>query len=159
ALLGIVSWGITLYLVWPWWGGLAIFFGAIGVDFGLRLVRRLWVVACSRIKLACSVAAGRTAAETNSGLAELTSQWQEASVTLRRSSVRRFGNPIYALPWFMVVGESGTGKTTAITRSRLSSLNRSVSQFDPITKTVNCDWWFFNRAVVIDTAGRYVSPS
>lgn len=159
ALLGIVSWGLTLYLVWPWWGGLAIFFGVIGVYFGLRLFRRLWVVSRSRIKLAASEAAGRKVAEKSSGLAELTAKWKEAIVTLRRSSLRRFGNPIYALPWFMVVGESGTGKTTAITRSRLSSLNRSVSQFDPITKTVNCDWWFFNRAVVIDTAGRYVSPS
>ena len=27
-----------------------------------------------------------------------------------------------------------------------------------IVKTTNCDWWFFNHAIVLDTAGRYVSP-
>ncbi|MGE4368628.1 MAG: type VI secretion protein IcmF/TssM N-terminal domain-containing protein [Burkholderiaceae bacterium] len=155
--LALFSWGLTLYLAWPYWGGLAIFFGVIAVYFGIKLLRRLWVVSRSRVKLAASEAAGRTAVESPNGIAELTRKWKEAIATLRSSSLRRFGNPVYALPWFMVVGDSGVGKTSAITRSRLSSLNKSVSQFEPITQTVNCDWWFFNRAVIIDTAGRYVS--
>lgn len=159
ALLGLFSWVVTLYLGWPSWGWAVIFFGVLGVYFGVRLLRRLWYLSRSRVKLAASEAAGRKAvAEKPNGLAELTNKWKEAIATLRSSSLRRFGNPIYALPWYMVVGESGVGKTSAITRSRLATLNRNISQFEPITQTVNCDWWFFNRAVVIDTAGRYVSP-
>ena len=157
-VLGIVSWAVTLYLSWPYWGGLAIFFGVIGVYFGVRLLRRLWYLSRSRVKLAASEAAGHKASDKPSALAELTNKWKDGIATLRASSLRRFGNPVYALPWFMVVGESGVGKTSAITRSRLTSLNKSISQFEPIVQTLNCDWWFFNRAVVIDTAGRYVSP-
>lgn len=158
--LGIFSWGLALYLAWPLWGGLTFFFGIIGLYFGIRLARRLWLISRSRVKLAASEKAGRAQhADTSGHLNDITLKWKEAIRTLRESSLRRFGNPVYALPWFMVVGEPGAGKTSAITRSRLASLNKSVSQFDPITTTLNCDWWFFNRAVVIDTAGRYVSPS
>lgn len=156
--LGIVSWAVAIYLSWPSWGWSLIFFGVLGIYFGVRLLRRLWYLSRSRVKLAASEAAGRRAADVADPLATLTNKWKEGIATLKGSSLRRFGNPIYALPWYMVVGESGVGKTSAITRSRLSSLNRSVSQFEPITQTLNCDWWFFNRAVVIDTAGRYVSP-
>ena len=159
AFLGLFSWVVTLYLGWPSWGWALIFFGVLGVYFGVRLLRRLWYLSRSRVKLAASEAAGRKAvAEKPNGLAELTNKWKQGIATLRSSSLRRFGNPIYALPWYMVVGESGVGKTSAITRSRLATLNRNISQFEPITQTVNCDWWFFNRAVIIDTAGRYVSP-
>lgn len=157
-LLGIVSWAVTLYLSWPYWGGLIIFFGVIGVYFGARLLRRLWYLSRSRVKLAASEAISHKASDKPSALTDLTKKWKDGIATLRGSSLRRFGNPIYALPWFMVVGESGVGKTSAITRSRLTSLNKSISQFEPIVQTLNCDWWFFNRAVVIDTAGRYVSP-
>ena len=156
--LAVFSWVVALYLSWPSWGWSLIFFGVLGVYFGIRLLRRLWYLSRSRVKLAASEAAGRKVADKPNGLAELTAKWKQGIATLRSSSLRRFGNPIYALPWFMVVGESGVGKTSAITRSRLASLNKSISQFEPITQTLNCDWWFFNRAVVIDTAGRYVSP-
>ena len=157
--LALFSWVVTLYLLWPLWGGLAIFFGVIGAYFGIKLARRLWLVSRSRVKLAASEAAGRAQVEKSSAQADLTRKWKDAIATLRRSSLRRFGNPIYALPWYMVIGESGVGKTSAITRSRLGSLNKTGSQFEPIEQTVNCDWWFFNRTVIIDTAGRYVSPT
>lgn len=157
-LLGVISWAVTLYLSWPYWGGLFIFFGIIGAWFGIKLLRRLWYLSRSRVKLAASEAAHPAATAKPSALSDLTIKWKEGITTLKRSSLRRFGNPIYALPWFMVVGESGVGKTSAVTRSRLTSLNKSISQFEPIVQTLNCDWWFFNRAVIIDTAGRYVSP-
>ncbi|NLC36631.1 MAG: LysM peptidoglycan-binding domain-containing protein [Alcaligenaceae bacterium] len=157
-VLAVFSWAVSLYLSWPSWGWSLIFFGVLGAYFGIQLARRLWYLSRSRVKLAASEAAGRKVADKPNGLGELTAKWKQGITTLKSSSLRRFGNPIYALPWFMVVGESGVGKTSAITRSRLASLNKNISQFEPITQTLNCDWWFFNRAVVIDTAGRYVSP-
>ncbi len=158
--LALFSWVLMLYLSWPAWGGLAIFFGVIGAYFGIKLAKRLWLVSRSRVKLAASEAAGRLVQDkSNSAQSDLTRKWKEAIATLRHSSLRRFGNPVYALPWYMVIGESGVGKTSALTRSRLGSLNKGGHHFEPITQTVNCDWWFFNRAVVIDTAGRYVSAA
>ena len=58
----------------------------------------------------------------------------------------------------MVIGESGSGKTTAIESARLSSPFAEVSRTSGISGTRNCDWWFFEQAVLIDTAGRYAIP-
>jgi len=35
---------------------------------------------------------------------------------------------------------------------------RQTAETKQIVQTTNCDWWFFNHAIVLDTAGRYVSP-
>ena len=85
-------------------------------------------------------------------------KWKEVLELLNQSQLKRFGNPLYVLPWYMIIGESGSGKTTAITRSRLSSMLRQTTETKQIVQTTNCDWWFFNHAIVLDTAGRYVSP-
>lgn len=67
---------------------------------------------------------------------------------------------IYELPWYMVFGAPGTGKTTAILNSGLKfplgeqSGNISLAG---ISGTRNCLWWFTSEAVLIDTAGRYAT--
>src|SRR4030065_751711 len=44
-------------------------------------------------------------------LKDLQNHWKEAIEALRRSHLRKYGNPLYVLPWYMVIGESGSGKT------------------------------------------------
>lgn len=89
---------------------------------------------------------------------ELQSRWKEAMDTLRSSHLRKRGNPLYVLPWYLLIGESGSGKTTAIKSARLSSPFAEVSKTSGISGTRNCDWWFFEQAIIIDTAGRYAIP-
>jgi len=89
---------------------------------------------------------------------ELQDRWKEAIETLRHSHLKKRGNPLYVLPWYLVMGESGSGKTTAIKEARLSSPFAEATQASGISGTKNCDWWFFERAVIIDTAGRYAIP-
>ncbi len=89
---------------------------------------------------------------------ELQDRWKEAIDALRSSHLKRLGNPLYVLPWYMLIGESGTGKTTAIRSARLSSPFADLRQATGISGTKNCDWWFFEQAVIIDTAGRYAIP-
>ena len=89
---------------------------------------------------------------------ELQARWREAIDALRKSHLRKFGNPLYVLPWYMVIGESGSGKTTAIKSARLSSPFAEVTRTSGISGTRNCDWWFFEQAILIDTAGRYAVP-
>ncbi len=75
-------------------------------------------------------------------------------------------NASYELPWFMVVGSPGDGKTTALLntglqRSRWRSKWSRPAYPDSTgwRSTPHCDWWFnFNEAVLIDTAGRYARP-
>jgi type VI secretion system protein ImpL len=67
---------------------------------------------------------------------------------------------LYQIPWYMIIGAPGAGKTTALMNSGLSfplasKLGRGSVR--GIGGTRNCDWWFTDRAVLIDTAGRYTT--
>jgi type VI secretion system protein ImpL len=75
---------------------------------------------------------------------------------------------LYELPWYMLIGNPGAGKTTAILNSGLKfPLAEQMGRaFQSIGKsgaiageggTQYCDWWFTNEAILIDTAGRYAS--
>jgi len=86
---------------------------------------------------------------------ELSQRWKEAVSSLKKSNLRYHGNPLYVLPWYMIIGESGSGKTTAIHNSGLSSKFGPAPKVSGVSGTRNCDWWFFEHAIFIDTAGRY----
>ncbi|MFK0311061.1 type VI secretion system membrane subunit TssM [Pseudomonas sp. NPDC090233] len=64
----------------------------------------------------------------------------------------------YKLPWYLVIGAPGSGKTSAIANSGLQfplSEARGDSAVEHRGETHDCDWWFSNEAVLLDTAGRY----
>lgn len=86
---------------------------------------------------------------------ELAKRWKESMGELKKSHLKHMGNPLYVLPWYMLIGESGSGKTTAIKNSGLSSKFASPVKVSGTSGTKNCDWWFFEQAIIIDTAGRY----
>ncbi|MFH1019075.1 MAG: type VI secretion protein IcmF/TssM N-terminal domain-containing protein [Pseudomonadota bacterium] len=91
-------------------------------------------------------------------LMELQARWTQAVATLRASRLRHRGDPLYTLPWFMIFGETSSGKSTAVSHARLTSILSDVGPTKGIASTRNCDWWFFERAVILDTAGRYAVP-
>ena len=67
---------------------------------------------------------------------------------------------LYQLPWYIFIGAPGSGKTTALINSDLDfpladQLGKAAVR--GIGGTRNCDWWFTNEAVLIDTAGRYTT--
>ncbi|GGQ19317.1 type VI secretion system membrane subunit TssM [Shewanella litoralis] len=67
---------------------------------------------------------------------------------------------IYELPWYIMIGPPGSGKTTAIQHSGLEyplKEKMGVDMIEGIGGTRHCDWWFTNKAVLIDTAGRYTT--
>jgi type VI secretion system protein ImpL len=155
-VVALVGWGVVLYFGWPLWIALAIFVGVFAGYFFVAFARRIVVMMRSRSRLAAQSAALNVEPTAASQETLLRRKWKAAVATLRQSNLRSKGDPLYALPWFMVVGQSGTGKTTALTRARLSSPIQKISQQANIGQTANCDWWYFDRAVVIDCAGRYV---
>ena len=62
----------------------------------------------------------------------------------------------------MIVGPPGAGKTTALKHSGLvfPSLDpRSGGGMRGVGGTRNCDWWFTNEAILLDTAGRYATEA
>jgi len=74
---------------------------------------------------------------------------------LKRSDLKQYGDPIYYNPWYLVIGESGTGKTTAIEASGLGSYFDDGSyKTKGSGPTKDFEWYFFENAIIIDTAGR-----
>lgn len=158
--LAAFSWLFVLAMEWPTWGIFAVFFGTLGFYFGINAIRRFILISRSKYKLLASQKAFvRISSEPANFKIALAKKWKSVIDMLKQSQLRRFGNPLYVLPWYMVIGEPGSGKTTAITRSRLSSMMRQTAETKKIVQTLNCDWWFFNQAIILDTAGRYVSPN
>lgn len=66
---------------------------------------------------------------------------------------------LYELPWYLMVGVPGAGKTTALLNAGLQF--PIAEQMGAAARarhgTAQTDWWFTNEAVLIDTAGRYTA--
>ncbi len=64
------------------------------------------------------------------------------------------------LPWYLVIGAPGSGKTTALSNSGLQfplARGDSALAVQGVGGTRNCDWWLSTEAVLLDTAGRYTT--
>lgn len=73
------------------------------------------------------------------------------------SGVEKFraaGKNLYALPWYLLVGEPGSGKTEAIRHCNVGFPPGLQDQLQGAGGTLNMNWWFTNFAVILDTAGR-----
>ncbi|UHD16098.1 type VI secretion system membrane subunit TssM [Thiocapsa bogorovii] len=141
----------SLFGVWGLW--------QIGSAVRARLRNRQLVD-----RLAASQANEADPAEAASAeeLAVLNERFQDALSLLKGSEVRHRlgGRWVYQLPWYLIIGPPGCGKTTALSNSGLRfPLAEKVGK-DPIQGvggTRNCDWWFAEDAVLLDTAGRYTT--
>lgn len=93
---------------------------------------------------------------------ELRHRFKQALRTLRSSSLYRGRSEKWRneLPWYLLLGPQGSGKTSLLDFSGLDfPLNRGENQ--RLTKDVSgtryADWYFADHAVLIDTAGRYLT--
>ncbi len=91
-------------------------------------------------------------------MTELRDKLKTAMVKLRKSKSGR--RSLYELPWYVMIGPPGAGKTTAIVNSGLQfplADEFGKTAIGGVGGTRNCDWWFTDNAVMIDTAGRYTT--
>lgn len=63
------------------------------------------------------------------------------------------GLSVYKLPWFILMGEPGCGKTASLIHSGLD-FPLGKDEVPGFGGTRNYNWWFTNDAVLLDTAGR-----
>ena len=88
---------------------------------------------------------------------------QEAVAVLKKGKESHWpGNQfLYQLPWYILIGPPGSGKTTALTTSNLRFLvtddKGRGQELRGVHGTRDCDWFFTDQAVLLDTAGRYVT--
>jgi hypothetical protein len=67
---------------------------------------------------------------------------------------RAAGKDLYSLPWYMVVGEPGSGKTEAVRHCNVGFPPGLQDEMQGAGGTINMHWWFTNQAVLLDTAGK-----
>lgn len=85
-------------------------------------------------------------------------RWNRAVSVMRESYLGRRGTPLYVLPWYMIMGKTGAGKSSSIGHCGLNAMQTDVGPEKDGASTRNCDWHFFREAVIMDTAGRYAVP-
>jgi type VI secretion system protein ImpL len=82
----------------------------------------------------------------------------DALATLKAASKK--ADFLYELPWYVLIGPPGSGKTTALVNSGLKfplASGTTPAAIAGVGGTRYCDWWFTEDAVLIDTAGRYTT--
>ena len=94
-----------------------------------------------------------TASEQRVLLDDLRKKFQEGLKVFEAS-----GKSVYRLPWYLVVGEPGSGKSRMIERSGVPGPTRLKDPVEGAGGTINMNWWFRNEAVLLDTAGRLMMP-
>lgn len=97
---------------------------------------------------------GRQKVRDREALKELQTKWKESVDTLKKSRIGRKRQPLYFLPWYVIIGSPACGKSTAIKNSGLH-FPMGEPKLAGTGGTRNCDWWFAEEAIILDTAGRY----
>lgn len=95
-------------------------------------------------------------------IAILRSRFEEALALLRKTSRkgRRDTAYLYEIPWYVIIGGPGSGKTTLLRNSGLKfPLSEQLGEgpVKGVGGTRNCDWFFADEAIFLDTAGRYTT--
>lgn len=110
--------------------------------------------------------AASQSAETSRGdesaeeVALLKQRFDEALDVLKASRKKGAAGSLYDLPWYIIIGPPGAGKTTALLNSGLKfplADRFGSGELKGVGGTRNCDWLFTDQAVLLDTAGRYVT--
>jgi type VI secretion system protein ImpL len=178
AILGLIAISIIIWLIGP----LFAFAGAeplasvtarltaIGLIillWGANQLRRYLAAKKKNQQMLDSVVGqkDRTSSSSHESAEELQILGQRLNDAIRILKESKLGGKqnrqyLYQLPWYMFIGPPGSGKTTALLNSGLhfplaDKLGNDAVQ--GIGGTRNCDWWFTDDAVLLDTAGRYTT--
>jgi len=165
AALGYAThWGEGLGKLGPawFWGGLLIFV-VLGIVIGV-----LWVLPRYREKRFITALQAEDSATPEQEAEESRKQLRDKLVKVIKElenapGLRKERMPLYALPWYLLIGSSQSGKTTllhgvAATLSPFLRTSAALSDAKENGSKEDCNWWCFDSAVLIDTSGRYAFP-
>jgi len=136
----------------------------IGRELAILFVGAIFAAVMSfqwrrRKQATAKIAEGMAAAAPEDDTGVLKDKMKDALATLKAASGGK-GDFLYDLPWYVLIGPPGSGKTTALVNSGLKfplSGGATPAAIAGVGGTRYCDWWFTEDAVLIDTAGRYTT--
>lgn len=96
-----------------------------------------------------SIPQGVSAQQKIANLDDLRRKFEEGLDTFKAA-----GKTLYDFPWYMIVGEPGSGKTEAIRHCNIGFPPGLQDEYQGAGGTLNMNWWFTDHAVILDTAGR-----
>jgi hypothetical protein len=100
---------------------------------------------------AATGAAAAGEAELKAYTAKLSQQFQRGVTEYQKA-----GKDLYKLPWYLMVGPPGCGKTEAMRHSEIGFPPALTDPQQGAGGTIGMNWWFTNHAVVLDLAGRVI---
>lgn len=144
---GVLARVLVLVLIWALWIA--------------RLAFAAWRRRQTNAALLAGLGSGPSASDKEAQL--LAQRFHEAVAKLKAGNgggLLGGGQYLYELPWYVFIGAPGSGKTTALMNAGLQFLLADASgaakgAVQGVGGTRNCDWWFTQDAVLVDTAGRY----
>jgi type VI secretion system protein ImpL len=150
--LWLLSWRVAVFTGRPGWLTWALFFAVAGLVGAAVVARRMWIRRQARLQALRNIL---LAPESRQSPQVLREKWKEGLGVLRNSALRKSGNPVYALPWYLMLGAPGSGKTAALMRARVQSPMANRDPSAAPAPTPDLDWFFFDRSVILDCSGRF----
>lgn len=140
-ILALTCWLLGVFLGWPLWLSVALFFGIIVTIMILAWLRRRWYAWRLRRRLA------RPTTDIAESVAQLDADWRAGLTALRQSRLSRFGSPLYVLPWFLTLGPEDKARSAMLHRA---AGREAVSASGDEKPTLQ--WWLLPGLVMLDPA-------
>jgi type VI secretion system protein ImpL len=158
-----LSWALVLVFrdvlpMWPAVVATAVIGGGLLVYIAVRavLAKRSAAAIESGLSEQAAGVAGAVRPDQQAEIAAMQTEFTRAVQTLKSSKLGRSGrDALGLLPWYVMIGPSASGKTTAIRNSGIKLPLGKSGKVRGVGGTRNCDWWMTNEAILLDTAGRW----
>jgi type VI secretion system protein ImpL len=148
---------------WPAWVVSAVVAVVLALIAVLRLLKARQAAGAIESGLAGGGRTGRgIRPELQAQVQAMRAEFEKALRSLKTSRAGKHGgNALSVLPWYVIIGPPGGGKSTVLRNSglRFPYLSAKKGAVKGIGGTRNCDWWLSNDAILLDTAGRWATEN